>query len=227
MAEKELKTRVEKLVAKTKKLKDSLQRSTDILEIMHLQGMYGHLLGVNMNRILDDYHAIDDPRLKDEIAESGLLEGSAAVKHLSTRRDTRRGQGLYQNGTVAIMFSCTPCIVLSKDGKTAKGQWDMWAPHGMTNTPYPGDERKMLQYYYWGKYDNEFSKGKDGKWWCFDRHIIAYFRTPYETGWVREPDCRRLTLRKDASPPRLCSLMSFYHPDGVFNPVPPPPEPEE
>lgn len=117
-------------------------------------------------------------------------------------------------------------IVVSKDGKTATGMCDMWGPHAMINTPYPGNVRKMVQYWFFGRYDNEFVK-EDGKWKLLSRHVIYYFRTPYDQGWLKQPDCRRLQVGKDAKPPSVISLLAPYHSDGVFYPIPAPTEPIE
>lgn len=85
MAKEGLETRVKKLEAKTKELKASLQRSTDVLEIMNLQSLYNHLLSVpgsTFNRIWEDCFAHRDPRVKDEMVETGIYEGPDAVKRM-------------------------------------------------------------------------------------------------------------------------------------------------
>jgi hypothetical protein len=224
MTNEDLESRVRKLETKTRKLKASLEHSTAVLEIMNLQSMYNHVLGSDHQRIWTEYFAHKYPHLKDEVVESGVFEGLEEV----TRKMESGGFGpaKIERGFLGLIYSLTPCVVVDKDGKTAKGVWHMWGPHGMTNTPYPGDERKMVAYWFIGKYSNEFVK-EDGRWKCFSRQVISYIRTPYDQGWLRQPDCRRIGAQKDAQPPSVLMLRAPYHPDGVFYPIPAPPEPEE
>ena len=66
-----------------------------------------------------------------------------------------------------------------------------------------------------GRYQNEFVK-VDVEWKILKLHLIAYVRTPFDQGWMKQADCMRLApvreLRPD-NPPRYYT----FHPDAVYS----------
>ena len=56
---------------------------------------------------------------------------------------------------------------------------------------------------------------EDGKWKFLSLHTVVYIRTPYERGWLKEPDCARWQMPEGASPDKQPTLIETYHPDGV------------
>ena len=56
----------------------------------------------------------------------------------------------------------------------------------------------------------------NGEWKILKLHLIAYVRTPFEEGWMRQADCMRIapvrTLKPD-QPPRYYT----FHPDAVYS----------
>jgi hypothetical protein len=211
MAKEELETRITELETINKELESQTERLEAVLDIINLQTRYNLWLESGYyNRIWNELFAHNDPRVKCEIGESGVYEGPESVKRLwmaLAGRERRRGY-------MANIMVMTPYIVVSKDGKTAKGMWWAFGPHSDYVTPSPGDEQKLTAYWYFGKYDNEFVK-EGGKWKFLSLHTIVYIRTPYDQGWLKEPDCARWQVPEGAPPDKPPTLFATYHPDGV------------
>jgi len=230
MKNEDLETRVARLAEKTQKLENSIQHSADTLEVMNLQYMYAHLIGI------DFFRADNDVFVKDQPGTSEIVEGGIGVADVLPNRDggnepkyTGNYRGMSGMGTLGINPTGTGYVTINKDGKTAKGMWDQFAPHAMEVTPYPGDERKLTQFWFVGRYNNEFIK-ENGKWKCSKRQVLAFMRTPYDLGWLKQPNCRDQrfileNLKHEKHSPE--NLLSFYHSDGIFYLLPAPPEPEE
>lgn len=85
----------------------------------------------------------------------------------------------------------------------------------MAIAPYPGDEHVPTSYWFIGKYDNEFIK-IDEEWKLLKTHIIAFSRTPYQEGWVRQPDARRI-FHPNAQQPQQKGRIYTYHSDAVYS----------
>lgn len=118
-------------------------------------------------------------------------------------------------GWVGLQNILTPRIVFSADGTRAKAQFNQLSPHAMAIAPYPGDEHIPTTYWFIGKYDNEFIK-IDEEWKLLKTHIIAFSRTPYQEGWVRQPDARRI-FHPNAMPPQEKGRIYTYHSDAVYS----------
>lgn len=221
MAKKELETRIEKLEAINEELEARAERIAAIIEIMNLQSRYNLWLNLGYyKRIWNELFAHKDPRVKCEIGDSGVYEGQQSVKRLwMALADRERDRGYME-----VKMLMEPYIVLSEDGKTAKGMWPAFGPHSDHVTRHPGGGEKLIAYWFSGKYDNEFVK-EDGKWKILSLHTVIYLRTPFDEGWLKEPDCARWRPLEDAPPDKPSNFIEPYHPDGVFYPLPAPPEP--
>lgn len=224
-----LEARITLLKSKTEKLEKSIQHSADLLEVMNLQYMYAHLIGIDFPRIEKDYFAKDD-NVTTEVCEGGIVKQHAPKGGNFTPPTPKTGfRGMGGIGTLGLNPTCTGYVVVSKNGKTARGMWDQFAPHSMEVTPYPCDERKMTQYWFIGRYNNKFIK-ENGKWKCLNQQVLAFIRTPYEQGWLKQPECRDQRFIPENikhSEHSIENLLCVYHPDGVFYLLPAPPEPEE
>jgi hypothetical protein len=187
----------------------------------YIQTRYNYYLEQGFcDRIWDELFAHKNPKVKCELVEGGVYEGPESVKSLwmALASPTKPRPGI-----MPTLFIATPIIVVSKDGKTAKGQWHMFGPHAMYVTPYPGDQQKLTAYWFLGKYDDEFVK-EDGRWKFLSLHAIAWVRSPFDQGWLKQPDCRRWPIPEGAPPDEPPTMFRIYHPDGVNNWGPPPPE---
>lgn len=233
MTKEEQEKLVEEVKAKTEKIKASLQHSTDMLEITNLMSLYTHLIGVDFSRIHPDYWAQEDPRARTEVCEGGVMTqkdrspvgpaGRVAHEGQGSEDKPRKGMG---TGVLGLNPTGVGYIKISEDGKEAKAMWDQFEFHTMVNNPYPGDERKQVQYWFMGRYNNEFVK-ENGRWRCLSHQVLAYFRTAFEQGWLKQPDCRTGSFwGKNKPASTLLALEVPYTPSKTFY-AQPAPEPED
>lgn len=209
MVKEGLETLVEELEATNKELEVRVARLDAYLDILNLQTKYNLWLELGYyERIWNELFANKNPRVKCEIGESGVYEGPESVKRLWIALANRERQC----GYMANIMLMDPYILVSKDMKTAKGQWWGFGPHSDYATPSPGDQQKLTAYWFYGKYDNEFIK-EDGKWKILSLHTIIYIRTPYDKGWFKEPDCVRWKVPEGAPPDKPPTIIEFFHPD--------------
>jgi hypothetical protein len=221
MVKDDILVRLEKLEAENIRLKDLATRSADILEILNLHARYNYYLEQGrFDLVWEECITHKDPRAKVELTDSGVYEGLDKVKRIFMNAANKKP--IQQRGVMPTLFIATPLVVVSKDGKTAKGQWHVFGPHAMKVTPYPGDEQKLTAYWFFGKYDDEFVK-EDGKWKFLSLRSIVWFRSPIDQGWLKQQDCRRIPTYEDF-PPDKPPVITVYHPDGLGNwgPMPPP-----
>jgi hypothetical protein len=194
---------------------DRMLRAADIVEIQMLQGRYMSLLD------RDDFPGIyelmpkDHPELSFEMVEGGEFQGEhvrnlilAEEKKLGDRKSVKRGW-------VGLQYMWTPNIVLSKDGTRARAQWNLLSPHAMSVSPYPGNEHKTTAYWFVGKYDNEYIK-INNEWKLLKLHVCAYVRTPYDEGWLKQGDCKRI-YHPGSGKPDNPSRIYTYHPDAIYS----------
>jgi hypothetical protein len=196
---------------------ERLERAADIVEIQMLQAKYMNAIeSMRFDIVLNDIMAKNHPDVRFEMCEMGAFVGPENVqKFLGTIANRNPSGGVApQPGILAALFIATPRVVFSKDRERARGQWHVFGPHSMNVSPYPGDERKLTAYWFCGKYDNEYIK-VDGEWKMLKMHVIVWFRTPYDQGWIKQPDCRRIMPPPDCipdEPPRFYT----YHSDAVY-----------
>ena len=211
MKEDELEARIDKLEAKIK-------RSQDILEIMNLQARYSFYLehGYNM-RIADELFVQKDPQVKCD--HLGIFVGIESIRRKWVEMDKMTPP----RGFFGPVLMTTPCIEISKDGKTAKGMWRGWAPNTLTGTPYPCDHNHqdtMTAIWLIVTYNHVFAK-EDGKWKYLSFNLTQIFWAPYEHGWVKNPVGRMGQSGRplDLQPDLPLSYYKPYHPH-AFNVLP-------
>ena len=160
-----------------------------------------------------DLFAKKDPKVKAEIADSGVYEGIEGMKKLFLKGVKSKHRA---KGGLELQMLLTPIIETSHDGKTSKGMWHTLGCHTLRNETGP--------YAVWsqGKYDNEFVK-ENGRWKFRSLHWYVNFATPFDKGWVKQPYVGSAT--REANPDKPSTYHMPYNVD-AFNPyLPPPPEP--
>lgn len=194
---------------------DQLLRAADIIDIQMLIGRYlCYLDQVNFKGIYS-LMAQDHPEISYEMVEDGAYEGPESVRdYLMHEHEFLNNNPNNMRGWVGLQNILTPRIVFSADGTRAKAQFNQLSPHAMAIAPYPSDEHLPTAYWFIGKYDNEYIK-IDGEWKLLKTHIIAFSRTPYQGGWVQDPDARRI-YHPDVRPPEGKGRVYTYHPDAVY-----------
>ena len=194
---------------------DRLLRAADIIDIQMIMGTYlSYLDQVNFKGIYS-LMAQDHPEISYEMVEDGAYEGPENVrKYMLDEHEHLNNNPNNMKGWVGLQNILTPRIVFSEDGTRAKAQFNQLSPHAMAIAPYPSNEHVPTVYWFVGKYDNEFIK-IDEEWKLLKTHIIAFSRTPYDQGWVKDPDARRI-FHPNAQPPQHKGRIYSYHPDAVY-----------
>jgi len=193
---------------------DRLLCAADIVEIQMLQSRYISELDKDNFAGIFELMAKDHPELSYEIVEAGAFEGER-VRNLIAGETKKLSKKSEKRSWVGLQYLWSPRITLSKDGTRARAQWNQLSPHCMPVAPYPGSEHKPTAYWFIGKYDNEYIK-IDGEWKILKVHVCAFSRPPYDEGWIRQPDCRRI-YHPDSGKPDRKPRYYIYHSDAVYS----------
>lgn len=194
---------------------DRLLRAADIVEIEMNHGRYLTCLDSLDWQGIYDLMAKDHPELSYEMVEDGAYRGPEAVgNYMMGLISSHSNNTKKMKGWIGLQYLYTPRIVLNERGDRARAQWNQMSPHSMLVTPYPGNKFETTAYWFIGKYDNEYIK-INGEWKLLKTHIIAFSRTPYDEGWVRQPDCRRIYHPGVAQPQEKPRIYS-YHSDAIY-----------
>lgn len=199
-----------------KKALNMALRAAAIDEIQQLMARYVqniHKMDYNSN--LEQLVAADHPDVSFEYMESGEYKGPEQVKAYMMALHDSFQTPREKTGYMGLQHLTTPKIIVSEDGQRAAGEWTILSPWAMQACPYPCDERKLTAMWFVGRYTNEFIK-VGGEWKLLKIHLVSYVRTPFEQGWMRQPDAMRIApvphLRPD-NPPRYYT----FHPDCVYS----------
>lgn len=193
-------------------------RAANISEIQNLMADYvTNCLKMDYKTSMEKLFAIDHPEVSFEYMEGGEYKGPDQVKAYMGALHAQAQSIEEKTGWMEFQHLTTPKIIISDNGQgdRAAGQWTILSPWAKVCTPYPCDERKLTALWFIGRYQNEFIK-VDGEWKILKLHLIAYVRTPFEQGWMKQADAMRIApvreLRPD-NPPRYYT----FHPDCVYS----------
>lgn len=193
-----------------------IRRAADVEEIQQLMARYvQNVHKMDYLTILEKLMAADNPEVSFEYMESGMYCGPEQVRAYLTALHESFQTPRDKTGYMGLQHLTTPKIIVSEDGQRAAGEWTILSPWAMQACPYPGNARKLTALWFIGRYSNEFIK-VNGEWKILKVHLVSYARTPFEEGWIRQPDAMRIPpiphLRPD-KPPRYYT----YHPDCVYS----------
>lgn len=189
-------------------------RNADIVELQMLEGRYISLLDQDDFAGIFELMAKDHPELSYEIVEAGAFEG-ARVRNLIDGETKKLAKKSEKRSWVGLQYLWSPRIVVNKDGTRARAQFNQLSPHCMPVAPYPGNEHRQTAYWFIGKYDNEYIK-LDGEWKLLKVHVCAFARTPYDEGWIKQADCRRIYHPASGVPDKKPRYYT-YHSDAVYS----------
>lgn len=208
------------LETEVKELKDQvaeLSWTKDYIEIWQLMSMYSHLYHVFKRSDIPGLFAQKTPGVLVEIEESGVYEGLEGVNRffkgiLSEKRHMIPG-------FLAVHMTGNPILQFNKKRTRAKG---IWHSHGSATLRV---DEKLTSFWCLGKYDVEYVK-EDGQWKFLKLIYRLTYMTPYEKGWMEEPQGASITAAHPDYPP---DEPSTYHLPynryrvNVFRPMPPEP----
>ncbi len=192
-------------------------RVKDYIEICQLMSTYSHLYHVMKRSEIVDLFAKKTPGVSVEIEDSGVYEGLEGVKKIFCGILSEKRHRV--PGFLGIHMTVNPIIEINKKGTRAKG---LWHSHGSVSLRL---NEKLTAFWCLGKYDMEYVK-EDGKWKFLKLAYRLTYMTPYEKGWIEEPQGASITAGHSEFPP---DKPSTYHMPynryriNIFQP--PPPEP--
>lgn len=202
----------------------------DMQEIQMLQSRYIYYLeNGKISNVWDDLFSHTNPDVRLEIMDSGAYIGQEHVKRAlytmagKLDRDGKPAEKAAElantNTDRAALFLMltisSPYIAVDKAGEHAWGQWHIFGPH--TNKVFDSEIMAKRDTAFWiaGKYDNEYVK-ENGRWKLLKLRPICWIRSPFDEGWLRNPDCRRTPA--PFWPPDEPARISSFNPDEGFNP---------
>lgn len=194
---------------------DRMLRAADVVEIQMLHAQYIQYLDQDSMVGIHSLMAKDHPEVEYEMVEAGAYKGPASVQSMIDQCQAHMSEPANNHGWLGLQYLWTPRIVFSEDGNRARAQWNQLSPHSMAVAAYPSTYRRFVDYWFIGKYDNEYIK-IDGEWKLLKVHVVAQSRTPCEQGWIRQPDARRITHEYDSRPDGLSRIYT-YHPDAFYS----------
>jgi len=194
-------------------------RVKDYIEIGQLMSTYSHLYHVMRRSEIPALFAKRTPGVTVEIEDSGVYEGLEGVKKVFCGILSEKKH--MTPGFLGVHMTVNPILEINKEGTKAKG---LWHSHGSVTLNLNG---RLTAFWCLGKYDMEYVK-EDGKWkfWKFVYRLT--YMTPYEKGWIEEPQGASISAGHIEYPP---DKPSTYHMPynryrvNIFHP--PPPDPYE
>ncbi len=173
----------------TERQRRKLQRAADITSIQMLMARYIDYMGkMDAADIFDNLFVEGDDEVSIELFDGGEYCGEAHVRAFLDAYDKYLADPTDKRGWMELQLLCTPYVKLTEDGEKAVGTWSLFCPSAKQAAPYPCDVQKLTAVWVGGKYICEFRK-VDDRWKILKIRAIAYLRSAFELGWVRQADC--------------------------------------
>ena len=194
-------------------------RVRDYIEICQLMSTYTHLYHVMRRSDIPALFAQKIPGVTVEIEDSGIYEGLDGVNKIFCGILSEKKH--MAPGFLGVHMTVNPILEFNKEGTRAKG---LWHSHGSVTLRL---NEELTAFWCLGKYDMEYVK-EDGKWKFLKFAYRLTYMTPYEKGWIKEPQGASITAGHSEYPPdKPSSYHMPYNPYRINIFQPPPPEPYE
>lgn len=192
-----------------------LREAADITEIQQvIANVISYRDKMNVMAIWTKLFACDHPEVSIEIGEAGGYVGPGHVEAFFRHWDDFFHRPDGKRGWMDFQDLANPHVVVNAEGTRARGMWNFFSPQAKEAMPCGTDERVLTALWVAGKLDCEFIK-KEGVWKILKLHQLFYLRTPYDLGWLKQPDCMRIDPFFDIMPD-LPPTYYTYHPDAVY-----------
>ena len=190
-----------------------LRRAADITEIQNLMARLVEAFSrMDVSRVYEDLFAVGDPEVSIELAESGGYDGPEHVQAFLNAYDAYLSYPKDKRGWMELQNICNPTVIRSEDGQRAVGTWALLAPSAKWAMPYPCDQEKLTAFWGCGKYYVHFIKTEKG-WKIQKLQLIWYLRSPFELGWMKQPDCVHMPVLPGMKPDRAPDYTNVYNAD--------------
>jgi len=197
---------------------EKLQRASHITEIQMLMGRYVTCIErMDARSIWEKLFVHDDEQVSVEIGDYGGYVGTQHVKRFFEAYDGYLKDPSDKRGWMDFRNMNTPYVIISKDMQSAYGSWSCFSPQAKQALPYPACERTLTAIWSVSKYVCTFRQTPEG-WKFLSLREVVYIRTPFEHGWVKQPDCIRNEPLEDLIPD-MVSKSYIYHPDALYSPT--------
>lgn len=206
-------------VLRLRKMVEEGSKANDYLEIWQLMSMYSHLYHVFKRCEVPNLFAQKTPGVEVEIEDSGVYEGIEGVRTVFCGILADESHKI--PGFLGIHMTCNPVIEMNKGRTEGKG---LWHSHGSVTLNMNG---QLTSFWCQGKYDMTFVK-EDGRWKILKMFYRLTYMTPFEKGWVEEPQGASISAAHAKFPPDRPSTYHMpYHRHRINVFQPPPPKPYE
>lgn len=196
----------------TPKQLERLRRASDITEIQMLMAKFVECFSKMEALKALELFATDDDNVSIELAECGGYDGPKQVKAFLTAYDEYLKDPSDKRGWMELQNICNPTVKVSKNHEKAVGYWTILAPSAKWGMPYPCDEYKLTAHWGCGKYIAEFKKTNEG-WKILKLQLVWFLRSPFELGWMRQPDCVHMPVLQGVKPDREPDYFNIYNAD--------------
>lgn len=185
------------------------QKAADVMEIEMMMGRYVTLMDqMDANAIYQELFACNDPEVSVEYTDNGKYNGPDHVAAYFNHLHTNLQNPADKTGWLDFTDAGTPDIVINDDETKAVAVWNLISPKAKVATP--NEIRTLTQFWFGGKMYWELKK-IDGVWKILHFRLVTYFTTPYEDGWVKNPECMREAPFWDLKPDER-ARFSVYNP---------------
>jgi len=166
---------IDSLVKDNNQIKHEIERLHAVNEINNLMSKYEYLHVNEKHDEVIQLYAKKAPDVRVYFGQLGYWEGHDAPDRawsLLKRRPMEE-----RIGQIHFHPTCNPYVIVSGDGKTAKG---VWVTDGI-ECPKIGDQ--LIPLWSWATYGVDFIK-EDGEWKFWHFHIYRLFMSEYNHPWT-------------------------------------------
>lgn len=189
-----------------------LRRAADITEIQMLMAKYVDCMSKMHAADAYELFAQDRTDVSIELAECGGYDDPAHVKAFLDTYDAYLRDPSDKRGWMELQNLCNPTVMVSKDHQRALGYWTILAPSCKWGLPYPCEAEKLTAHWGCGKYYVEFVKAGNA-WKILKLRLVWFLRSPFELGWMKQPDCMHMPVFQGLKPDREPDYYNVYNAD--------------
>lgn len=192
----------------------AFRKMAAITEIQMMFGRYATLMDqMNAMGIYEELIAKDNPDVSVEYTCNGAYKGIDHVRRFFEDLHAKLNDPTDKTGWFDPTDGVTPNVVIEDDGH-AYASWMLFGPKAKLTSPIGCTNRELTAFWYGGKMYWELVR-EDGQWKILHFHVATYLSSPYDLGWVKQPECWRESPIWDLMPDTEQHYY-VYKPDRVY-----------